>query len=169
MHPSRGTEPPREPPEATEGTGPGEARQRATAPSLEGLTVAGITRRRVAWLLGGVIAAWIVIVFARQVGEASAKSAQADQARLANAQVTDDVASLQHELDLIQRQAYIEQAARGLGLGAPTDHPFALAPGAPALAANAPGSAAMRLGAQETPSSPLEVWLSLLFGPTPSN
>src|SRR5436309_2280426 len=82
-----------------------------------GWTVAGITRRRVAWLLGGVIAAWIVIVFARQVGEASAKSAQADQARLANAQVSDDVASLQHELDLIQRQAYIEQAARGLGLG----------------------------------------------------
>ena len=73
------------------------------------------------------------------------------------------------ELDLIQRQAYIEQAARGVGLGGPTDHPFALAPGAPALAANAPGSAAMRLGAQETPSSPLEVWLSLLFGPPPSD
>jgi hypothetical protein len=169
MDPSRGSEPPREPPEATEGTGPGEARQRATAPSLDGLTVAGITRRRVAWLVGAVVAAWIVIVFARQVGEASAKSAQAVQARLVNAQVAEDVTSLQHELDLIQRQAYIEQAARGLGLGGSTDHPFALAPGAPALAANAPGSAAMRLGAQETPSSPLEVWLSLLFGPTPSD
>ena len=138
-------------------------------PSLSGLGVAGLTRRRVAWIVGLAVTAWIVVVFARQVGDASAKAAEADVARVTNAEMETNVAALQRELALVQRQEFIEQRAHGLGLGADKDHPFAIAPNAPALAANAPGSAAVRLGASPHEASPLESWLSLLFGPAPSN
>src|SRR6185295_17670855 len=46
--------------------------------SLSDLPVAGLTRRRVALLLGALIAAWIVVLFARQVSEASEASSHAD-------------------------------------------------------------------------------------------
>jgi hypothetical protein len=43
--------------------------------------------------------------------------------------------------------------------------PFTLGPGAPALSPDAPGSAAVRLGADTSSPTPLESWLTLLFGP----
>ena len=94
--------------------------------------MAGFTRRRVAWLLGAMVVAWILVVFARQMSDAAAKSAEADRARLANVELAADVSSLQRELELVRRQAYIEQQARGQGLGHAPDHAFALEPGAPA-------------------------------------
>jgi cell division protein FtsB len=138
-------------------------------PSLEGLAVAGFTRRRAAWLVGALVVAWILVVFARQMSDAAAKSAEADRARLANAALAADVSSLQRELELVRRQAYIEQRARGLGLGQARERAFVLTPGAPPLAPDAPGSAAVRLGAVPATPSPLESWLSLLFGPEPAN
>jgi cell division protein FtsB len=138
---------------------------RAPDIDLSGLPVAGITRRRVAFLAAAFISAWIVVVFARQVGEASAASTRAEQMRLANVELAADVTSLERELELIQRQEYILQQARGYRLGAPNEIPFTLSPDAPPLTADAPGSAAVRLGAGEPPVTPLESWLSLLFGP----
>lgn len=132
---------------------------------LAGLPVAGITRRRVAFLAAAFVTAWIVVVFARQVGEASAATTRAEQLRAANVELAADVASLERELALIQRQEYILQQARGYRLGAPNEVPFTLSPEAPLLTEDAPGSAAARLGAEETPVTPLESWLSLLFGP----
>jgi hypothetical protein len=137
--------------------------------SLDGLSLAGLTRRRVAWLIGVLVTAWIVVVFARQVAEASSKTAEADRARLSNAALVSDVSSLQRELAVVKRQAFITQQAHGLGLGGARDHAFVLAPDAGPLAANAPGSAAVRLGARPASVSPLESWLSLLFGPVPTN
>src|SRR5206468_10063999 len=113
------------------------------------------------------VVAWILVVFARQMGDATAKSAEADRAGLANADLAAEVSALQRELELVQRQAYIEQEAHGLGLGQARDHAFSLEPGAPPLPADAPGSAAVRLGAVASPPSPLDSWLSLLFGPAP--
>ncbi|MFI5225496.1 MAG: hypothetical protein ACHQ3P_02345 [Candidatus Limnocylindrales bacterium] len=136
---------------------------------LDGLTVAGITKRRVAWLLGAIVVAWIVIVFARQMGDAASIAAQADRTRLDNAAAAADVAALQGELDLVQRQTYVEQQARGIGLGGPKDHAFVIDPDASPLPATAPGSAAVRLGAPPIDHSPLDSWLELLFGPTPAN
>jgi hypothetical protein len=136
---------------------------------LDGLSVAGITRRRVAWLLGAVVATWIVIVFARQMSDAASMSGQADQARVANASAAADVAELQRELDLVQQQAYIEQQARGIGLGTSKDHAFVISPDASPLPATAPGSAAVRLGAPPVDHSALDSWLELLFGPSPAN
>ncbi len=147
---------------------PGDNAPRRSTPSLQGLAVAGFTRRRVAWLIGAMVVAWILVVFARQMGDAATKSAEADRARLANAGLVADVSSLQRELELVQRQAYIEQQAHGLGLGQARDRAFALEAGAPPLPPDAPGSAAVRLGAVAGSPSPLDSWLSLLFGPAPS-
>lgn len=135
------------------------------APDLTGLTVAGLTRRRAAFLAAAFVAAWVVILFARQVGQASEASQRLRDLDAGNEALTARVASLEKELDLIQRQEYILQAARGYGLGRGREISFTLRPGAPPLAANAPGSASLRLGASDDRQSPLESWLALLFGP----
>src|SRR5437867_4263194 len=53
--------------------------------ALDGLAIAGITRRRAGWIAGAAFTMWIVLVFARQVGDASAKSGEVDQSRADNA------------------------------------------------------------------------------------
>jgi cell division protein FtsB len=143
----------------------------AAAVSLADLPVAGLTRRRVALLLGALVAAWVILLFAHQVGQASEASARADAMRTSNATLQGDVAGLQTELALIQRQAYIEQQARAYRLGTAREIPFALADNAPTLPPDAPGSAGVRLGAVTDQPNPLEQWIRLLFGPggDPSN
>ena len=161
------------PPEAAAGTASVEQTDEPAAPSTAGgpsdpdlvLPVTGITRRRLAFLAAAFVSAWIVIVFARQVGEASAATTRADGLRVANEQLQIDVAALDRELELIQRQEYFVQQARAYRLGAPDEIPFTLSPDAAPLDADAPGSAAVRLGAGDPPMTPLESWLSLLFGP----
>ncbi len=133
--------------------------------ALSALPVAGVSRRRAALLLAGVVTIWVVSVFARQVGEASAATARADAVRAGNAALQVEVASLDAELALIGRPPYIEQQARGYGLGGHRERPFSIAPDAPPLGPDAPGSASVRLGSDAARESPLEVWLSILFGP----
>jgi cell division protein FtsB len=133
--------------------------------ALDGLAIAGITRRRAGWIAAGAFTIWIVLVFARQVGDASAKSSEVDQRRAENASLQTEIAALQQELVLIQKQAYISQQAHAYRLGDERDRPFTLSPDAPPLSAISPGSAAVRLGAVRQTRSPLESWLSILFGP----
>jgi cell division protein FtsB len=132
--------------------------------SLSDLPVAGLTRRRIAMLLGALLAAWVVILFARQVGEASEAAGRADAMRASTIELQSEVAALERELALIQRQDYIEQAAREYRLGKPNEVPFALADDAPDLAPDAPGSATVRLGTEREGPSPLDSWARLLFG-----
>lgn len=139
----------------------------AQRPSLDGLPIAGFSRRRAAWSLGAIVTLWIIWVFARQVGDASAATARADQIRSDNQSLAAQVDALTAERELIQKQAYIEQQARAYGLGTPRERPFSLPLGAPTPGPDAPGSAAARLGAQVAPVSPLDGWLSVLFGPDP--
>ncbi len=142
-----------------------EAPERPSADALvRGLPIAGISRRRVAFVVAALVTAWIIVVFARQVGEASAATGRADAAAAANGRLTQDVAALQRELELVQTGPYIEQQARAYGLGAKGEVPFRLAADAPPLPSDAPGSAALRLGTAGPPSSPLDSWLTLLFG-----
>src|SRR3954449_9854682 len=129
-HPERTTSAPAPdaaPPSAPAGTGP------AAGPlaSLADLPVAGLTRRRIAILIGALVAAWVILLFARQVGEASEASSRADQIRAQNETLASNVAALEQELALIQRQAYVEQQAREYRLGAPREIPFILAGDAP--------------------------------------
>ncbi len=132
--------------------------------SLADLPVAGLTRRRMALLLAALVAAWVIVLFARQVSEASEASTRADEMRVQNEALAANVVALEDELALIQRQAYIEQQAREYRLGAPRERPFILADDAPPLASDAPGTAATRLGANHDDETPLESWLDLLFG-----
>jgi hypothetical protein len=134
-------------------------------PDLAALPIVGITRRRTAIFLGVLLAAWIVILFARQVSEASAATGRAEAMIAANSERRAEIAGLERELERIQQPRFIDQQARGYGLGASNEIPFTLAPGAPPLTADAPGSAAGRVGAG-TSVSPLDRWVTLLFGPS---
>jgi len=147
------------------------ARGGAASVSLADLPVAGLTRRRIALLLGALVAAWVILLFAHQVGQASEASAKAQAMRTTNAGLQADVTALQAELALIQRQSYVEQQARSYRLGTAHEIPFTLADNAPSLAPDAPGSAGVRLGAASEKPSPLQQWIKLLFGPggDPSN
>jgi cell division protein FtsB len=152
--------------ETVSGAPGGHGEQVRVAPDLADLPIAGITRRRMAILLSALLAAWIVIAFARQVGEASDATARAQVIASTNAAMRIEVAGLERELDLIARQRYIEQQARAYGLGGSREVPFTLAADAPPLPDDAPGSAALRVGPRSDGVSPLERWLTVLFGPS---
>ena len=134
-------------------------------PDLSSLGIAGLTRRRLAGIIGALLAVWIVVVFARQVGDASAAAARVEQMTTDNAALSRDVSALARELGQIKRQTFIEQAARAHRLGTSKEIAFTLAEDAPPLTDDAPGSASVRLGARDAQVSPLERWLTLLFGP----
>jgi cell division protein FtsB len=134
-------------------------------PGLAALPIAGITRRRIAAVVAAVLAVWILGVFVRQVGEASAATTEADRLAASNLSQAAHVASLERELELIARSKFIKQQARGYGLGTPREIPFALAADAPPLPDDAPGSAAQRVGVEREAVPPLERWLTVLFGP----
>jgi hypothetical protein len=133
---------------------------------LATLPIVGLTRRRMAMIASAMLAAWIVIAFARQVAEASDAASRAQDIATGNAMLSLEVAAMERELDSIARQRFIEQQARGHGVGGADETPFTLAPDAPALAPDAPGSAAVRLGAEIEDIGPLERWLTVLFGPS---
>jgi len=128
------------------------------------LPMPSLSRRRVVTAAGVLLAALLTLSFVRQVGEASAAADRAAELRAANAALRDDVARLQQDLGHVQDLHFIQQEGRAFGLGGRGEIAFALAAGAPALAADAPGSAAVRLGAPERPHSNLDAWLEVLFG-----
>lgn len=134
---------------------------------LAGLGIAGLSRRRLAVVVGLVVIAWIGVAFGRQLGAASAAQARADALAAEVARRSAEVGSLEAELEQIQGPAYVRQQARAYRLGEPNEIPFAIDPSASPLPPNAPGSAATRLGEAVERPSPLEVWLTLLFGPDP--
>jgi len=136
------------------------------AVDLGSLPIAGLTRRRMAIIAAAMLAAWIVIAFARQVSDASAAATRAQDIATGNGMLRLEVAAMERELDAIARQRFVEQQARAHRVGGAHEVPFALAPDAPALPADAPGSAAVRLGADGDGVSPMERWLTVLFGPS---
>jgi cell division protein FtsB len=135
------------------------------APSLAGLGIAGVSRRRVAWIALALVAAWIVVGFAGQAADGARASTEVEAQRALNARVAAETDALRRELELVTQERWILQQARAYRLGSRKERPFAIAPGAPALPADAPGSAARRLGADQVERSPLDAWLEVLFGP----
>jgi hypothetical protein len=133
---------------------------------LAGLSVAGMTRRRVGWVSAAFVAVWIVVVFARQVGDAQAAANRAVQLAHDNETLAAEVGALERERDLIVKPNYVAQEARGHGLGTPREIAFSLDPNVPPPVDGAPGTASLRLGATTDRPTPLESWLSILFGPT---
>ena len=128
------------------------------------LPMPSLSRRRVVTAAGVLLAGVLILSFARQVSEATAASSRAVELRTTNAALRDEVARLERDLGHVQDARFIRLAGRAFGLGGPHEIPFALAAGAPPLAADAPGSASVRLGAIPRPQSPLDAWLEILFG-----
>jgi cell division protein FtsB len=124
------------------------------------------SRRRVAMLVGGLFALWLIGVFARQVGEASAAGAQADQLKARNTAISRDIQSLDRELALIKEPAFVAEMARGYLLGSPGEIPFVVDPNAEPLPADAPGSEGIQPAPPTRPATPLDSWLQAIFGPS---
>ena len=144
-----------------------EAGDTAPSPSLAGLGIAGISRRRIAWVAVVALAVWIVVAFAGQAAAASQATADVAADRARNAAAAAKTEALRRELALVTQERWVLQQARAYQLGSRKERPVALAPGAPSLAPDAPGSPARRLGADEEAPTPLESWLEVLFGPGP--
>ena len=123
-----------------------------------------LSRRRLALLATGLVVTLLVVGFGREVSDAAAASDRAAQLRTTNAALRDQLADLQGDLGRVGDDTYVAIAARGYGLGARHEIPFVLAAGAPTLPPDAPGSAAVRVGAAPATGSPLDAWLDLLFG-----
>lgn len=135
------------------------------AADLRAMSIAGLTRHRVLLLTVLLAGGWLVFAFVRQVGDVTAASGRAEALAAANQQLRADISTLEGELRLIQRQEYVVQQARGYRLGAAREVPFSLQQPVPSLRPDAPGSAGVRVGADAEAGSPLEAWLTLLFGP----
>jgi hypothetical protein len=123
-----------------------------------------LTRRRIALLVAGFFAMWLVGIFVRQVGDAAAAQNMADQMRVRNAAMARDLASLEAELQLIGQPSVIAEMARGYLLGTPHEVPFTIDPKASPLPVNAPGSVGIQHSGQGPASTPLDAWLQALFG-----
>jgi hypothetical protein len=113
-------------------------------------------------LIGGVfVALWVVLAFGRTMSELSAATERAAAVRADNAELTSRLAAAQAESALLQSEAYLRFEARGFGMGRPGERAFGLEPGAP------PPTLMVPLGgdtAAPAPATPLDSWLSLLFG-----
>ncbi len=123
-----------------------------------------LSRRRVITVAGILAAGLMTLGFVRQVGEASAATQRAEDLRAANAELRSEVEGLERDLGHVQDPRFIKLAGRAFGLGGPGEIPFALAASAPELPADAPGSAAVRLGAEPPSTSPLDAWLEVFLG-----
>jgi hypothetical protein len=124
-----------------------------------------LSRRRLALIAAGLVGAWLLVAFGRQVGDASAASTRAGDLRSTNADLRSELTALQADLRHVAEDPYVGIEARRYGLGIRHEVPFVLAGDAPSLPPDAPGSATQRVGADLVARSPIEAWLDLLFGP----
>jgi hypothetical protein len=123
--------------------------------------VAGVTRRHLAFAIGAVVVAWVVLVFARAVSDSSAATDRVGELRGENALLEAQLAAGERELEQIREPRFIEQQARAYGMGAAGERAFAL----PVDAGDPPEIRPLGSGfGDERPRAPLEAWLDLLFG-----
>ena len=67
---------------------------RAATVDLASLPIVGLTRRRMALIVGALLAVWILITFARQVAEASESVTRAEDIATGNAVIRLEVAAM---------------------------------------------------------------------------
>jgi hypothetical protein len=147
-------------------TPPGQPDEAPNTPDPRGplgrMPVAGLSRRSLAFVLGAIVVAWIVFVFARAVADTAASSDQADRLRRQTAVAAARLAAVERELEIVQSADYMALQARAYGLGRSNEQAFALAPDSPTPRPITPLGAAPGSTGRSTP---LEDWLELLFGP----
>ena len=120
-------------------------------PDLAALPIVGFTRRRAAILLGALLAGWIVILFARQVSEASAATGRAETMVTDNAARRSEIAGLERDSSASSNSVR-RSAGSWLRPRRTEEIAFTLGADAPSLPPDAPGSAGLRVGAR--PRSP---------------
>ena len=112
-------------------------------------------------LLGLFVAGGLIFVFAGTLARATELEAEAALARADYALLEARVEAGLAELEFIETETFIDQAARAVGYGDAGETPFRLPPDAPEAKAIPPLGASERdTAAQE----PLEAWMRLLFG-----
>jgi len=122
-----------------------------------------LTRRRLALLVAGLFALWLVVSspsgrggrIGRQPGrpDEGTERGNGERRRFAG------------EGNPANSTAWIcVQVARGYLIGTPAEIPFTVDPNAPPLPAAAPGSVGIKPDAPVLNSSPLDSWLRVLFG-----
>jgi cell division protein FtsB len=132
------------------------------SPRGSGALPFGIGRRYLALAIGLVVVVWVGFVFARAIAVSNAAAAQAAALRADNAARAERLAAEQQELVTVQSEPFVRLQARAYGVGQPGEQPFALASPAASPRPIVP------LGAAPAPTeqpSPLDAWLTLLFGP----
>ena len=126
------------------------------------MPVAGLSRRSLSIVVGVIVVAWIVLIFARAVADSAASSGKADVLRQQTAAAASRLQAAEHELEIIQSPDYLALQARAYGYGRAGERAFALEAGAPSPRPITPLGAEPGSGGRSTP---LEDWLDLLFGP----
>jgi hypothetical protein len=126
--------------------------------------IAGLSRARVGLIAGVIVLGWLAVGFVGQAGDTTRAAARATAAQGVKASLQEQVAALQSEVALVAEPRWIIQQARTFDLKTAKETPIVLAPGAPELPADAPGSAARRVGTETEQVSPLDRWLEILFG-----
>lgn len=112
--------------------------------------------------VGGVIlTAWLVVIFGRAIADSNALSQRQAQEEAVNAQLRAQVEQGRAEINFIKSDLFLQFQARAVGMGAAGENAFALEPNSPSPRPLTP------LGSdrpQTETTTPLEDWLSLLFG-----
>ena len=119
------------------------------------------SRLQLGVVVGIVVALWFVLAFARTMSQLNEATTRTAGVRAENAALTGRLAAAQKEADLLQSDAYLRFAARSFGMGGAGERAFGLAPGAPSPPAIVPLGQST---AAQQPATPLDNWLSLLFG-----
>ena len=124
-----------------------------------------LRRMHLVLIVVGVIAVWLVFVFAGSIGDL-------DRATARQQQVTTEANTIQARLDADKRELAIVQTdsfqrlqARAYGMGAAGEIVFSLPADAPSPQPITPlGASSAAASSATTAQSPLDAWLSLLFG-----
>ena len=138
----------------------GAARGLEAALRLDSVPLGGLTRRHVAWILGVVLAAMLVLAFARAIAASTAAMTQADALRQSNAELRAEVGRLRAEKELIGSPQFVRIAGRAYGYGRVDEQPFSLSPGAPSPAPVGDGGG----DGDGADASPLDAWIAMFVG-----
>jgi cell division protein FtsB len=121
----------------------------------------GITRRHVAFAIATLVVLWLLFTFARAVSQSTAATDRVAALQAENATLAAQLEAGRRELGLISSEAFAGQAGRAYGMGRSGERVFTLAEGAGPSPAMVPLGEAPGAGVASTP---LEDWLTVLFG-----
>jgi len=120
----------------------------------------GAPGRYLGWLLALLVAVVVAVSLARVVLQAADASAQVDRLRESNAELRARVEALAAEKRIVTSPIFVGVAGRAHGYGDPNERAFGLLPGGPPPPRLADETASVAGDA----GSPLDAWLTLLFG-----